>query len=234
MSDDRKKTTIPITDEMKSMLGGILPESFGWTDEQWAEHDAKVAATREEQRRVVEASPRGPIDLEKLGWPKRALVVAEKAPRLGSAVRFLLHHRFGGEKAKTIVILSGPAGCGKTVAAAMWAAERADRGEPTTFVRASDFAASSRYGDVRDRWKTATALVVDDLGVEYLDEKGSFLVDLDDLLDLYYSTMKPIVITTNSTLEMLGQRYGSRVYDRLRESGKFYSISEPSMRGARE
>jgi DNA replication protein DnaC len=130
--------------------------------------------------------------------------------------------------AEGILVLSGPPGCGKTVAATWWAlnGKHAPR-----FVRATAFATASRYqNDERDSWLAGRSLVLDDLGTEYADSKGSFLVDLDELVDTFYADKKPLVITTNCTAAEFKKRYGERVTDRIRECGSWFSISDVSRR----
>jgi DNA replication protein DnaC len=192
-----------------------------WTDEQWAEHDARVAADRAPS--VLPVLARTP--LEDLGWPARALSEARAADLTRPAVARMLAHDFDKHN---VVVLSGAAGCGKTVGAARWAMDRHKR---ATFVRASTFAAGSRYNaEQREAWYEAQALVLDDLGAEYLDAKGSFLVDLDELVDTYYGGMRPLVITTNCTGKQFQERYGARVWDRLRECAKWISVAGESLR----
>ena len=95
------------------------------------------------------------------------------------------------------------------------------------------FARQSRYDSRRDDLLAAPALILDDLGSEFLDDKGSFLVDLDELVDTYYRAMRPLVITANCTAELFRARYGTRIFDRLLESGEFYLVSGLSLRGRR-
>ena len=68
--------------------------------------------------------------------------------------------------------------------------------------------------------------MLDDLGAEYVDAKGSFLVDLDELIDTYYGDERPLVITTNLTKDDFKARYGARIERRVRECGKWLSFSK--------
>lgn len=213
-------------------LGGDDRELAGfvdWTDEQWAEHDAKVAAKREEESRHREYVARpGEIRQRYLeaGWPVRAFDAALEADELKPAVAKIATWNCAEEN---VLVLSGPPGCGKTVAACWWARKRSDW--PAQFLRATTFAASSRYDrETRDSWFGASALVLDDLGSEYADTKGNFLVDLDELVDVFYGDKKPLLITTNCTAEDFKTRYGARVVDRIRECGTFASIAGVSLR----
>lgn len=210
----------------KDALDGAIPNSATWTDQQWDAHDRKVAAERAAQAGVVEVRVHRDLDLAGLGWPARAVRTATDSPTNTRAIEKLLRHDFAR---KCIVIVSGTKGCGKTVAAARWAIDRRVRAR---FVRAATFAASSRYNEEqRADWMNAPALVLDDLGAEYLDAKGSFLVDLDELIDVYYGNERPLIITTNATEEEIKTRYKERIADRLRECGRFISVSDKSLRG---
>lgn len=163
----------------------------------------------------------------KRGWPARSLDVATTADATHSAVEQILSWDLTD---RNVAVLSGSAGCGKTVGAAYWSISRRERIE---FVRASTFAASSRYDqETRARWYGADGLCLDDLGAEYLDSKGSFLVDLDELVDTFYADKRPLIITTNCTKVEFRNRYGERVVDRLRESAVWITVEGSSLRGA--
>jgi DNA replication protein DnaC len=132
------------------------------------------------------------------------------------------HRKAGG-----LLVLSGPAGVGKTVAACWWA-NRHPR--MPVFMRAAEFAASSRYdAEARSRWQKG-ALILDDLGAEYLDPKGSFLVDLDELIDTYYAEKGYLVVTTNCDKATFKTRYGNRIVDRLAEAGTWLAVPGESRR----
>ncbi len=139
-----------------------------------------------------------------------------------------------------LVCLSGNPGCGKTTAAGSWLWSAADgaigrtRGIPV-FVKAARLARWDRYDDEQmDRLLKADRLVVDDLGTEFQDAKGSFMVLFDELVDVRYDHCRPTVITTNLDAEQFKTRYGERIADRIREAGKFVSLAGASMRGQRK
>lgn len=123
---------------------------------------------------------------------------------------------------KGLLVLSGKAGTGKTVAAAEWS---------TTFISSSQLARWKRYEDKEMReLLEANRLVVDDLGTEFMDEKGNFMVVLDEVVNERYANMRPMVITTNLNATDFRDRYGKRVIDRLRERGRFLELATESMR----
>jgi DNA replication protein DnaC len=205
----------------------LVPGSSSWTDEQWAEHDAKIAARRaEHEREEAERDRLHRLDrLERAGWPKRALEAAAAADETKPALARVVAWKPTSE---CVLVLSGAPGCGKTTAAAHWAIRR----WPTpAFLRATTFAASSRYDhERRSAWLDAEALVLDDLGSEYADTKGNFLVDLDELVDTFYGDKRPLVITTNCTDAVFKSRYGQRIVDRIRECGSWFSVNSTSLR----
>jgi DNA replication protein DnaC len=164
--------------------------------------------------------------LAEMGWPRRALDVAAQAD-----AREAVQAMAGWDiDTCNVAVLSGPAGTGKTVGAAAWALRRR---ELIAFVRASTFAASSRYdAEKRARWYEADGLCLDDLGAEYADTKGNFLVDLDELVDTFYADRRPLIITTNLTAPLFKARYGARIEDRIRECARWFVIGGESGRKA--
>lgn len=201
------------------------------------------------------------------GWERRALdLVTGRAERAYDETRagvaeYLAALRAiddgaGKAGAVTIVVLAGEKGCGKTAAAARWAYTRSQTA--ARFLRAAEFFRSSRYARdgeartlTRDELLREPALVLDDLGAEYADDRGSYRVDFDELLDRFYADRRALVITTNiayatprqrdearrrnpeisADAPTFADRYGERVTDRLRECGRWVASSAASLRG---
>jgi DNA replication protein DnaC len=215
---DRANKLVGIADA----LGLALPTSLtSMSDEEWAAHDARVAAERATHETT--AAPRN-LALIANGFPRRALEEAAHADASKSAIRRVSAWL---TRPEGVLVISGGEGCGKTVASAWWATRLA---QVATFVRAASFARSSRYEQDRSALVSAPALVLDDLGAEYLDGKGSFLVDLDELIDVFYGDRKPLLITTNCTDGDFKERYGARIAGRIRERGAFFGIADGSLR----
>lgn len=215
----------PTSGSLRSGIGAMLFADK--TEAEWAENDAQIAAAREAEYAAAagERAKAKRSRLEKAGFPTRAL----DAAAIGNATPALVRVRDWKPSDENVLVLSGSPGCGKTVAAAWWAAQQS---WAPAFLRATSFAASSRYDrESRAAWLASNALVLDDLGTEYADAKGSFLVDLDELLDVFYGNRKPLLITTNCTAAVFRDRYGARIVDRIRECGSFCSLKGASLRG---
>jgi DNA replication protein DnaC len=73
-------------------------------------------------------------------------------------------------------------------------------------------------------------LVVDDMGVEFIDERGAYQSLLDEVINDRYANRRPTLLTTNLDAESFKARYGERIADRIRECGKFVSVGAASMR----
>jgi DNA replication protein DnaC len=233
MSDaDRRGQVVPISDSVREFFAALPDEDDirppQWTDEEWAEHDAKVKAGRERSdREATEKQMRSRLArFAESGFPERAIEAAGKADESAALIRRVASWKLGEQ---CVLVLSGSRGCGKTVAATWWAMSHAP--SDAMFVRAATLARSSRYDrDDRDALLRASALVLDDLGEEFMDAKGSFLVDLDELIDVFYGRKRPLLITTNCTKDVFVKRYGARIEDRLRECGSWFSVGEVSQR----
>jgi DNA replication protein DnaC len=133
--------------------------------------------------------------------------------------------------------LSGNPGCGKTFAAHLWAiGEGHHRGG--RIVTASAFARMSRYpvDGAPDKFETFAEperLVIDDMGVEYADQRGSFLADIDELINLRWSSERGTLITTNLSMDEFKERYEERIADRIRDRGGWVNVGAESLRGQR-
>jgi DNA replication protein DnaC len=198
------------------------------SDEEWDAHDEEIRRKRQAESEEVSAEAKRVRmgEFQDRGFPLRALqaavLVDETKPALARLAKW-------NPAEDSMIVLSGPAGCGKTVAAVWWAWHKAPW---PMFLRSTTLAASSRYDrEERASWLGAKSLVLDDLGTEYADSKGNYQVDLDELFDVFYGDRKPLIITTNCTKDEFAQRYGARVMDRLRECGSWASIKGESLRG---
>lgn len=135
------------------------------------------------------------------------------------------------ERDKPWLVLSGPTGCGKSLAAASVAANH----RAGTFVRADELVRlfSSMFGEQYERQqglRDAQLLVVDDLGCEY--DAGRMLPALLDLLDARQSAKRhPTIVTTNLTPQAFRERYpNDRLHSRMAELVRWEGVLSEDMR----
>lgn len=129
---------------------------------------------------------------------------------------------------RTVLVLSGTRGCGKTVAAG-WLVAGSRYGQ---FLDVTKLQRLSRYEDAAMRQvEDCDLLAIDDLGMEYADAKGSFVALFDGLFNTRYADQRRTVITTNLPVAVFRERYGERVADRIREAGRYVELDDPSLRG---
>ena len=86
----------------------------------------------------------------------------------------------------------------------------------------------TKYAEI----KTAPHLILDELGVEPKNKKvyGTDVTPVEDLLLYRYQKMLPTIITTNLNAQEIGERYGARIYDRLKEVGEVLQYNGASFR----
>lgn len=123
------------------------------------------------------------------------------------------------------LVLAGPKGCGKSTAAGKYLAEttKPNVKSPPNNIRwwtSSRISRVSGYDTQLEKIMAEKIIVIDDLGVEYLDKNGYFNHRLDELIDERYSNYRKTVITTNLNSGDFQARYGARVADRIREGFK--------------
>jgi DNA replication protein DnaC len=129
--------------------------------------------------------------------------------------------------------LSGPTGCGKSVAVAEMLWNRGGR-----FIRADELVRvfSSMFGDqyeLQQKIRGAYLLVIDDVGGEL--DSGRMLPALLDLLDSRKSAHStPTVVTTNLTKTAFRDRYANdRLMSRMAESVLWFGLSGEDLRRAK-
>ncbi len=207
------------------------------TDAEWAAHDARIREARAKEARWerIERWPQIRAALVEQGLSPRHLDnIAHGDTQDTPAVKAMRANAHRG-----VCVLAGNVGCGKTYAAHLWLLE-AEKRHPhewqpqqarmitsTWFARQSRYDGDGKFADI----STVKRLVIDDMGVEYADTRGSFLVDLDELLDLRWRACLQTVITTNFSSEAFKERYGHRISDRIRHEGKYVVVKHPSLRG---
>lgn len=235
MSHDEKRTG-------ESEIGALLREMYERREadpERWAEHDARIErerleaeARREQQRQddlrrslVERGCPAKDLERAVSGEMTDTVAVAEVRGAIGLGL--------------VLLVLSGLRGCGKTTAAAWWLVQKREpakyvRTYEPRFVDASALARWPRFDDGKMvELERASALVIDDLGIEYDDKNGAFRSFLDGLVNTRYAACLPTLITTNLRAGEFKARYGERIADRIRESGRFVELAGESLRGGK-
>lgn len=118
------------------------------------------------------------------------------------------------------LILAGPRGVGKTFGGALVSYGH----EESLLVKVLRIQQGGLFGpgsELLNRARDVECLVLDDLGVEYLEDKGIMMSILHDLIDARYEHSGPTVITTNMNLEAMAKRYSPAIIRRLKETGMY-------------
>lgn len=90
----------------------------------------------------------------------------------------------------------------------------------------------NQYGDSSYLIKTfieVPILFIDDFGVDRSSERTER--DYYELIDARWENVSPTVITTNLTPELLEEKYGSRIFSRLKDSKWISFDGLPDLRG---
>lgn len=229
MTDPYPRTNKPeeAADAVERLIPGGVPALDD--DAAWAERDRQVqaalAAKREEDA-AYERRKRAELLCAAGEFPKRAMDAAFSAKESEAIARV---RDFTADK-RTVLILAGGVGTGKTTACSWFALERGG-GDPG-FIRAATLERRGRYdAKLRDWLRGRSMLVIDDMGIELLDDQGVFRSLLDEVLDMFYADRKRLLITTNLHKErdakkpneppQFRERYGERIASRLHETGRW-------------
>jgi DNA replication protein DnaC len=137
------------------------------------------------------------------------------------------------ERTEDLTILGGEPGVGKSVAACLWL-WRLCNGKPECmrWIQSGDLARGYAYDrEAFEGLVGAYALVIDDLGLEHLDDKGRFLELFEEIISKRFSKMRKTLVTTNITDPALfAKRYGERIVSRIHEDGAFVVCGGRDMR----
>jgi DNA replication protein DnaC len=219
--------------ELVARLAGfgvtITPEQLDRMDA-----SARAEEAERERREREQAAADRVRQLVSYGMPTKdldafaaAALVASEAR--GAVDRFVARH--AKERAHSVLVLIGAPGSGKTCAAAWWLTMRSPKHPhvetaPPLFMTAGRIARTSSFDDAKlTRIELAEKLVIDDLGIEYSDDKGSFASKLDQLLDARYEHLLPTIITTNLAHEQMRTRLGPRVLSRFAETAHVATVA---------
>lgn len=219
--------------DVGDLMRRILPSMSDLSAEQWDTRDESARRVLErDAARKQEALRRHELEaLAENGLSVRHVnLVAGGSVQETAATRAIATIHMG------IVVLAGGVGCGKTTAAHVWLLPLGQPLEPhrVAFVSAQEFARTSRYEGKIERLRAPDRLVIDDLGAEYMDERGSALVDLDELIDARWRAGRGTLLTTNLTAQSFKRRYGARLASRIRDEGGWHQVDGPDLRGRRQ
>jgi DNA replication protein DnaC len=147
-----------------------------------------------------------------------------------------------------LVILSGPTGHGKTVVASKWLYDWLKdesswewdndvtprlRGSGQ-FITAGDMAdIAFEPSHLKRALCAKTRLVIDELGVEYLDKDGRVMAMFNSVLNQRYASKHLTLITTNLNADEFKERYEGRIGGRIREVGAFMEVGGYDLRACK-
>lgn len=196
------------------------------------EVETRRAEAQEAERLAAERFLRtSAARLERSGAGERSLTEAANAhdtEALTAVKRWLQ------DASKTWLVLCGPKGTGKSVAAT-WAVRHAiTTGSTAAFRRASELAKLSGFdaGAVElEHLKRVDLLVLDDVGTETLSDWAR--AQLHELVDTRHEAYGRTILTSNLQwrgTQGLEARLGERVADRIAQAGTVVQVAGASMR----
>lgn len=179
--------------------------------------DAEEAAHKERQRRDRAEAWRG-LGIENARWRTHKFTGEEgKAYKYAINFEIMLDANYG-------LLLYGEVGSGKTYQAASIANYLTDKGRMVLMATISELTSkiNEDFGENRDMWMRRIAqadlMILDDFGAERRTEYGN--EQAYTIIDARYRSNKPLVVTTNLTLEEMGAEPDvarKRINDRIRE-----------------
>ena len=155
------------------------------------------------------------------------------------------------ERKGGLVVLAGPVGIGKTVAATFLACMMVEadsysdgdrrhsiRNAPEFWFVPAQMIVDNAYskdvvpnGMKPNRLKDLRSiLVVDDIGREYIKKDGWSMTVVDEFFDSRYRENLPTIATTNLNEYEFKERYGERIWDRFQEWGRWIYSEGVSLR----
>ena len=149
----------------------------------------------------------------------RRMQYTDATEQIAAAARYLTE-----SSRKRWLLLAGNVGTGKTTLSAAIRNTLNYYAVPCKMFRASDFPALfidnaelTQRQILRGEW--CEVLLLDDIGVEQADIKfyGNTIQPFVKIVEERYDRRLPLVVSTNLTSAEIGERYGQRTLDRIRE-----------------
>lgn len=216
---------MPLAEFSRSIIA-IACKATGMTEERLREEAAKL--TREDT--PAPSQPPGPTREQVAGRMVPEIHIASVYDKEPQSCDALAAVRTFLKSDRTMLVLSGGVGLRKT-GSACWALTQ----KPGTFIVADDMIRCSASRDPDDvtmwrRCRGTQLLVVDDLGGEYVDDKGFRIAQVNGLVDYRYGHKLKTIITTNLDWATFASTYRDRVADRIKESGRWVNLGGESIR----
>ena len=222
---------IKANNEIKFDINKLIKQRFHFTnkeieriEKEKEEKFKKLSLQYEEERKRNKAKKYKDISIVDNKFYKSTFEVAEESEIIAMLHKYCNNFIKTGT-APTGLYIHGTVGNGKTYAVSCLANKLLEHGKGVLFMnfalylnklRASykDDDDNSVEKDILNYVKQCDLLIIDDLGVESV--KPFVKEKLFNLIDTRYRTDKPMIVTSNLTLEEIKVTFGDRVADRLR------------------
>lgn len=206
---------------------------------QYIPHDTDENHAAYEQRKAREDSVRESEIIDQLcktfALRERVSELLAKGELLATEARAICtkwRAQFGPD-GKSVLLLLGAMGTGKTVAIA----EQASMSESYRYLRSQKLAllAKSSYSTEVEAYESTLQfpglLIIDEVGFER--DKDSATQAIHEAVDMRKWCSRPLVLISNLSVDQFKQTFDARTVDRLREYGMVKTIGAASLRGAK-
>lgn len=219
-------------------LGDALNEAMASLKRAIDAHEERLAADPElaarragEEQRATEL--RVATKLRDMGVPPRVVRVltSDKKPK---ATQAIIEAGRLWDEMQWALVLSGPGGVGKTVAAGEWLRtkaleSRSEQRETRCWYSATQLARLGNYEQALTNQLAALPhLVIEEMGKEYLT--ASWLSFITDVINERYEHIRPTVFTTNANGPDFEARYQTTIGNRFVEGARFVEVAGPDLR----
>ena len=230
---------------MRNDKGYKAPEfKIPQPEEGWDARDEFVAQKRIEERKTLpedELLAKRLKGFERMGIPRRVWeLLTTKADKRdhNKALQAMRDFLDMDMREKSIAMMLGGTGCGKTLAASLWLWNVKSPEFPGTcpkkFITSTEFCSMSSFDDAKAKLVfKASFLVIDDAGEDYADKRDYNGSRLAYLMGQRHADMLPTVISSNLHTEKFEAAYGDRIASRMNDAVVTNLKGEPDMRKKR-